>query len=211
MSAFWPRLRPAARGAGRPAKTLDELRRRSERVLAPVVVPDPFDLDAFCRQLAGQRGRPLHVMPLPDTAGVTGPCGAWAATDKADYLFYDSAAAPVHRELIVLHEVGHLLGGHEPESADPPLLAGDAAAADTVLAQWAQWIPDLSPEAVRHVLGRNSYTTRQEQEAEMIATLILARGSRSPAGPVSAPGSPTSVTQVLVRFSTTLGSRAGAR
>ena len=116
VSAFRSRLLPAPDGAARPARTLDELRRRSEQVLAQVVVPDPFDLDVFCRQLSEQRDRPLHVVPLPEAAGVTGPCGAWAATDTADYLFYDPAAAPVHRELIVLHEVGHLLAGMSPRT-----------------------------------------------------------------------------------------------
>lgn len=81
-------------------------------------------------------------------------------TASVDYVFYEAQTTPLHREHIVLHELGHILFGHhslEGEEAD-----GGAPV----------------------VLGRTNYTTRQEQEAEMLASMIRIRTAN--AGPPSA-------------------------
>lgn len=84
-------------------------------------------------------------------------CGLWVGTASVDYVFYEAQTTPLHREHIVLHELGHILFGHhslEGEDADGNLPT---------------------------VLGRTNYTTRQEQEAEMLASMIRIRTSN--AGP----------------------------
>ncbi|MFI7603374.1 hypothetical protein [Actinoplanes sp. NPDC049681] len=83
----------------------------------------------------------------------------------ADYVFFDPDTSRLHAEHIVLHELAHMLSGHTTG-----LDGGNAAV--------ARLVPDLDPRTVHTILGRVSYTTAQEREAEMLASLIRARGAR---------------------------------
>lgn len=127
-------------------------------------IPSPFDLDAFCDEVAARRGRPLQRHPVPGLSAEA-PCGMWVGTDRADHVFYDPGTSPLHAEHIVLHELAHILSGHS--GADAGL---------------AHLFPDLDPATVRRALGRVGYTTAQEREAEMIASLIRGRPPRAKLG-----------------------------
>lgn len=109
---------------------------------------------------------------LPEEAAATGACGLWLGTDNADYVFYEARTAPLHREHIILHEIGHVLCDHHRSITDD----GDDLT-DRLL-------EGLQPHLVRRVMARTSYTTTEEQEAEMIASLIQSAGT---AGPVAGP------------------------
>jgi hypothetical protein len=135
---------------------VEDLRRRCERQLRAVPIPDPFDLDAFCAEVAGWRGRPLRRRPVPGLSA-SAPCGVWIATDQADHVFYDPGTSPLHAEHIVLHELAHIISGHG--GRDEALV---------------RLFPDLPPAAVVRMLGRVGYSDRQEREAEMMASLIRA-------------------------------------
>lgn len=72
----------------------------------------------------------------------------------------------MHQEQIVLHEVGHLLAQHSPaEITDHECVA--------------LLMPDLDPEMIRQVMGRTGYTSEEEQEAELLASLVLERAHRT--------------------------------
>ena len=146
---------------------MESLRRRCEARLRGIRVPSPFDLDAFCAEVADRRGRPLRRHAVPGLSA-DAPCGLWVGTDKADHVFYDPGTSPLHAEHIVLHELAHILSGHS--GADAGL---------------ARLFPDLDPATVRRVLGRVSYTTAQEREAEMMASLIRGRPPRTASGQVA--------------------------
>jgi hypothetical protein len=144
---------------------MEGLRRRCERRLRGIRIPRPFDLDAFCAEVAARRGRPLRREPVPGLSSQA-PCGLWVGTEKVDHIFYDPGTSPLHAEHIVLHELAHILGGHalgRPGDGDGTL---------------SRLFPDLDPALVKRALGRVSYTTEQEREAEMMASLI--RGGSAP-------------------------------
>jgi hypothetical protein len=147
---------------------VSRLRRRCERRLENITVPDPFDLDAFCAVVAAHRGRPLTLQPSPGlSAGA--PCGVWISTPAADYVFYDPGTSRLHAEHIVLHELSHMLCGHTtgPETGDSAL---------------RRLVPDLDAGTVATMLGRVGYTSAQEREAEMLASVIRARSVTEPPG-----------------------------
>ncbi|MFF4601509.1 hypothetical protein ACFY12_01950 [Streptomyces sp. NPDC001339] len=134
------------------------LRRRCHKALEHISPPYPFSLSSFCRQVAERRGRPLHLHPLPQPAAVAGACGLWLATDAGDHIFFEQRTTRVHQEHIVLHEIGHMLFDHyalAPDSGVPAAL-----------------LPDLDPRVVRQLLARTNYTSRQEREAELLASMI---------------------------------------
>ncbi len=62
-----------------------------------------------------------------------------------------------HQDHIVLHELGHILADHP----GPP---GGVV--------WEALLPGLGADAIRRVLLRCSYGTEEEQEAELVATIV---------------------------------------
>jgi hypothetical protein len=110
--------------------------------------------------------------------GTGAPCGLWISVPTADYVFYDPETSQLHAEHIVLHELSHMLSGHTT-GAEAELGVGSGAI--------GRLVPDLDPRTVDTMLGRASYTTAQEREAEMLASLIRARSALGPV-PVRLPG-----------------------
>ncbi|MEV4347353.1 hypothetical protein AB0J83_23100 [Actinoplanes sp. NPDC049596] len=152
---------------------MENLRRRCESRLRGIRVPDPFDLDAFCAEVAQHRGRPLIRRAVPGLS-VDAPCGLWIGTAEADHVFHDPGTSPLHAEHIVLHELAHILSGHTGASGEG---AGGGGTADGSL---ARLFPDLDPATVSRVLGRATYSDAQEREAEMMASLIRGRPAPPP-------------------------------
>lgn len=167
---------------------LRAVRRRCEEVLESVSVPDPFDVHLMASTVGDLRGRPLTLLPKRSSAG---PCGVWLATPSADYVFYEPQTSALHRDHIVLHEIGHLLQRHDPTE----VLNDDLV---------ASLCPDLNATVVRKMLGRTSYTAVEEQEAEMIASLLSARGRRRAATVVSTSATGASLVD---RLHATLGAQ----
>lgn len=139
--------------------SLRDVRRQCERLLDDVGMPDPFDVDAFRVAVARRRGRPIRMVPQQR---MVGPCGVLVSLQHEDFVFYEAGTSPVHRDHIIAHELGHLLCDHVPKER----LGDDVLQA---------LLPDLDLAMVRRALARTSYGDREEQEAEMIASLTVGR------------------------------------
>ncbi|HET9516686.1 MAG TPA: hypothetical protein VFO77_03050 [Actinoplanes sp.] len=127
------------------------------RLEREVGIPHPFDLGTLISRVADWRGRPIHLLPYDHLAGAV--CGLWLALPDADVIGF-ARTTPLLEEHTVLHELGHMLCDHRG-TGDP---GSDVA---------RQLTPDLDPALVRRFLGRTSYSDTDEQQAEMIATLIM--------------------------------------
>src|SRR6185436_10468256 len=64
--------------------------------------------DLRCRS---ERASALHLLPKQTRLG---PCGVWLSLPEVDYVFYEPETSQLHREHIILHELGHLLCEHQP-------------------------------------------------------------------------------------------------
>lgn len=171
--------------------SLKALRRRCEETLREVSLPSPFNVETFCAVLSERRGRPIHLCAM--TMGIS-PCGVWLALPQVDYIFYEEGTTRLHREHIVLHELGHVLSDHAPT---------DVLDEEVIRAL----MPGLDVRMVQRVLGRTSYSAVQEQEAELLASLVLERARREPT-----PGARTAtpeVAGVLDKLESTLKGRTG--
>ncbi len=171
--------------------SLKAVRRRCEVTLRQVEVPSPFNVEAFCTKVSERRGRRIHLCPM--TMGIS-PCGVWLALSDADYIFYEDGTTRLHREHIVLHELGHVLSDHVPTD----LLDEEIIKA---------LMPDLDLRMVQRVLGRTSYSAVEEQEAEMLASLVLENARRA-TGARARTAAPE-VANVLDRLESTLTGSAG--
>ncbi|MDM4723307.1 hypothetical protein QTQ03_28290 [Micromonospora sp. WMMA1363] len=159
------------------------LRRRCERILSGLDLPEPFDIDELCQRLGEQRGRPIHLVPIELPPG--GACGMWASTAHFDAIFYQANTSPLHQAHIQAHEIGHMICDH---SAIPV----DGAGAALLL-------PGLDPALVRHMMERTDYTGREEREAEVLASLLLERTSSWTPRRANRPPDVKSITHRLMR------------
>ncbi|SCF29264.1 protein of unknown function [Micromonospora purpureochromogenes] len=148
---------------GNAEVTLNRLRKRCEQLLTALKVPEPFDIRALCQVLGQRRGRPIHLVPIKLPARTV--CGMFVPTGDFDAIFFEQNTSPLHQMLIIGHELGHLIAGHQTtEVLDPE--------ASRML------LPDLDPQLVQRSLGRSNYAAAEEREAEMIGSLLLRRTRR---------------------------------
>nr|WP_239085864.1 regulator component [Streptomyces parvus] len=96
------------------------------------------------------------------------PCGIRLETPDADLLFYEEAASPLHQGHILAHEISHIIRDH---------------AGSLELDQDSLRAIGFGPALVRRMSGRTSYTSEDEREAEVMASVIrqlMYRGREAP-------------------------------
>ncbi|GJF32595.1 hypothetical protein KNE206_52950 [Kitasatospora sp. NE20-6] len=154
---------------------------RFHQALAELSIPTPFSIEQFCANIAAARGRPIeiHSMEVGKKAA-TAPCGLWIAFKKVDVIFVEEATSPLHRSHIILHELCHMLLGHwglPSTDAASPATDGPRADADELPFSLSEFLaveewPAVPHGAILSILGRTSYTTEHEQDAEALAGVV---------------------------------------
>ena len=125
-------------------------------------MPPSGDLDGMLTALAAWRQRPIVVLDHPFDTGADPTNGVCVPTEIADYIFVDALTTPTRRAATICHEVAHLLLGH----------AGDIDLVRDVAA------PDLDPRLIERMLARHSYDSVEENNAETMATRLVAEHRR---------------------------------
>ncbi|RBO91504.1 hypothetical protein DFR74_104206 [Nocardia puris] len=150
---------------------------RFDDLLRAVPIPVPWDLGAYVSAVAEYRARPITLHPVSmsgvATAGCGGGGGLWIVRRDDDLIAYDDRTSDRHAEHIVLHEVGHMLLGHDRAPAGT----------DTDHGLLRELLPSVSAEAIHRVLGRDAYANAREREAEMFADLAMVRAQSPAAAP----------------------------
>lgn len=126
-------------------------------------LPQPFDVRELVHRVAVRRERPITLVPMSCDDG--GVLGLWVATKTGDMIFYEQNTTPPHQEHIILHELSHVLCNHYPTQLSST-------------EHMRLLLPDLDPRMVQRILGRTAYLAVEEQEAELLATLIRHRAQR---------------------------------
>ncbi|MCP2323606.1 hypothetical protein HDA40_002113 [Hamadaea flava] len=157
LRAWWPWQSPWWASVSGSRRGRSPMRKRFQDLVRRYEVPKPFDMDTFCASLQEQRGRRILLVPVETES--RSPCGLWIGTTDTDYVFYESGTSRLHRNHIVLHELGHMLCDHQGVG---PFGEEFLRAA----------MPNLDPGALQRVLGRSAFTADQEQEAEYFATFV---------------------------------------
>ncbi|QUH03326.1 hypothetical protein HUO13_23085 [Saccharopolyspora erythraea] len=137
---------------------MDGSYRRCQELVNGLTLPRPFSAMGLVETLAEQRGRPIHVRTLPGRFTVNA-CGAWVRLADSDVIFIEARTTRLHRDHILLHEIGHIICEH-----------GDGSM--TGREMLSRLLPDLSPQLVERLLTRTGYSTAEEKEAELVASLI---------------------------------------
>jgi hypothetical protein len=157
--AKWQRLQESRTG--------DSLNARQLRNLAHTLIRD-LELDTtataetVCRRLVEVMAQRLNseIRLRFEDLGDTGVSGLWAVTaDGVNVIVATTTHSWVHRMLIVLHEIAHMLCGHQPAQ----LTAHEGR---------ALLFPDLSSKMVKIVAGRTGLSRAEEREADRVAGVL---------------------------------------
>lgn len=149
-----------------------------------------FSLDRFRSWVGDLYRRPIHCEPLamhPDFSG------AWVRTPVADVIFYEEQTTPLHQAHIQLHELCHILLGHETLRID----LGDLNVVRDILVHGVGPFAEVGELPFRL---RSRHTNVEEVEAETLASVIHHKALRARTTPaVELPVSSSETLQQMYR------------
>jgi hypothetical protein len=144
-----------------------QLKEQCNQIADALDLPPTWSIPDLAARLSALSGRPVHIDFLPVDAS-DAPCGFWVSTPAADYIFARHGTSVLHQKHFVLHEVGHMICGHQGINLIPEVVSK------------LPRLKHLKPELVRRALARTTYSSPQEREAELFADLFyyyLTRGN----------------------------------
>lgn len=144
-------------------RRLKKVRRACEEMLAEWGMEHGCGIDDLHGYLSERRGRPIHL--IPTTFPERHLLGIWLKLDDFDVVAFEKSASPAHKEHIIAHELAHIAFEHRGSVRLDGVESGPLFA-------------DVDPAAVQGALMRSRYSDGEEQEAETMASLILARATK---------------------------------
>ena len=123
-----------------------------------------FTFDALVDAVQRNRQRRLRIVELADLGDQDGLCAVWLVADGEDLILHASSDSALHRQQFVLHELAHMILGHDANH--------DPETPDFLL-------PDIPPQVTARLLRRQELNTVEEVVAETLADRLAAaiRGS----------------------------------
>jgi hypothetical protein len=123
-----------------------------------------FTFDELVDAVQRRRKRRLRVVELAELGDQDGLCAVWLVVEGEDLILHAHSDSELHRQQFVLHELAHIILGHDAED--------DTQAPDFLL-------PDIPPQVRRRLLRRQDLDTAEEVMAESLADHLAAaiRGS----------------------------------
>ncbi|MGQ4484357.1 regulator component [Streptomyces sp. SAS_281] len=128
------------------------LREQCEKKIDELGLPYRFTTRQFCDAIADRRGKGIIFNPLPDFVISGGVCGMRVETQTSDVIFYAQGISVHHQRHILAHELSHVYCDH------PGRLVADSDTGELFRAS-----------------GRTGYSTGEEREAEIMASLVRRR------------------------------------
>lgn len=162
---------------GNLVTTPDALVERCRARLQALRLAPDAGLAATCRALQQSRGRRLIVM-TSDPGELRLPSGMWMQFTDRDIVWADNRTSPLHRCVIIGHELGHIVCDHEP------MPVHDIAPDDTIRALADDQL-GLSLDHLSAIMGRcgdpalTAEGLRLEHEAEITGRILAEQFLRS--------------------------------
>ncbi|WP_371790396.1 regulator component [Streptomyces sp. NBC_01471] len=148
------------------------LRKSCEAQVDLLHLPHRFTTRELRDAIAALRGKCIILKPLRTLGAIDAPCGLRLETPEADLLYYEEGASVHHQRHILTHELCHVYCDH------PGSLEVDTDTAHAL---------GVNPTLVMRMSGRTSYSSADEREAEMMATIIRQRIYRERESPSRQP------------------------
>ncbi|MEH6376432.1 hypothetical protein V7793_19205 [Streptomyces sp. KLMMK] len=169
LFTYWRRTEDED-GAG---MRVGRIRRRCKQLIHELALPASTDLQGLCDIVARRVGLPIRLVPMSLDGVVS---GMTATTDDAYWVIYEQKTSPWHQVHIVLHEIGHLLLGHDQD----PAVTEDALKV---------WTPSVDVATAMRRMGltmglarHHCYDNLTERETEILGTLLMEKVVPPPPG-----------------------------
>ena len=120
-------------------------------------LPEFFGLDDLVAAVESSRATSIEIVEFRGIYPEDGLFGIWLNTGFGDYILHAPTPSELHRRQIVLHELAHMILGHD-------LATGQTSA--------AALFPDLPEDTVLRTLARGHTDNAMEREAEALADLL---------------------------------------
>ncbi|MBS1674366.1 MAG: hypothetical protein JSS74_10415 [Actinobacteria bacterium] len=131
----------------------------AEQAIAELGLGDCFTLDALLGAVKERRQRALRIVELSDLKVSDGLCAIWLITEREDLILHAHTDSVLHRQQFVLHELAHMLLGHDEQHA--------CDLQDALL-------PDIPPHTRGRILTRGDLKGDSEIAAELVADGLAA-------------------------------------
>lgn len=165
--------------AAAAAKTVDDPELRASVFLDALDMPfvRPWSIERFVAEVGFKIGRVIVVLDLPDDLSESGEVsGFWVRTAPVDVIYVRIDVDPLFKEQCILHEVAHILLGHEAD-----IVVTEAILTESFM-RMAPAIPRTMINALAEEQRSKVCFTRVpdflqpiEAEAEWLGTVMLAR------------------------------------
>lgn len=141
-----------------------ELQREADDAFRELGISHRFTLAQLLRHVEAKREAAIIVKPV--TGMKQGQLsGLWLSMPGVELILHADTESLLHREQIILHELAHMVLGHEKLMEDPGHLSA--------------LLPDLAPDRVAKVLARCEHGDEHEIVAEALADLFAQAIARS--------------------------------
>nr|WP_143545503.1 hypothetical protein [Rhodococcus sp. 15-1154-1] len=161
------------------ARRIDDPELRARSFLDALQLPftRPWSIDRFVAEVGFRIGRVILVLDLPNDLSESGEVsGFWVRTAPVDVIYVRADVDPLFREQCVLHEVAHILLGHE----------ADVVVTEHILVESFMRMAPAIPRTMISALAQEQrakvcftrvpdFLQPIEAEAEWLGTLMLAR------------------------------------
>jgi hypothetical protein len=133
-------------------------------VVRELALGHSFTFDELVYAVQRRRKRRLRIVELSELSDQDGLCAVWLMAEGEDLILHAHSDSALHRQQFVLHELAHIILGHDAED--------DPEAPDFLL-------PDIPPQVRGRLLRRQDLDTAEEIMAEALADQLAAaiRGS----------------------------------
>lgn len=129
-----------------------------------------FSLQSFAQWVATKRRREMRCIGWRLPASIS---GVWLATEETDFVFYEMRTPVIHQTHIQLHELAHIICDHK--TLDLNLATGMGREEVLLYLTGAFTTQHLQDQPIEQLLLRSVHDNQEEQEAELLSTLIQQR------------------------------------
>jgi hypothetical protein len=143
---------------------LAEVRRVAADALDRLDLPTGLTLETLRTIIEDDRGKSIVIQPAASLGGDQ-VSGLWLSTPDTVLILHAETGSAIHSQQIILHELAHMILGHDELMQD-----GDFT---------ASLLPDLSADLVTKALARCEHLDDIEVAAETLADMLASRLSTS--------------------------------
>lgn len=151
-----------------PLSTSERAYREALGAFTALKLPSRLNLELVVRAVEAIRGRRIRIRATEKLVG-TSICGLWLPGKRHEWVFHPPTPWELQRQQFVLHELAHMILGHDAHPGAGALLH--------------EGLQHLSPELIRKALMRTEFRTLEEATAEYLADLLAEALREAPGEP----------------------------